>query len=138
MSRRLAREVALRALFQLDGGDGDVDAALRYNADELDLPGHYRPFAERLVRGALANREQIDALLGRLSVGWTVERMPRVDRNILRMGAYEILHEEETPASVVINEAVELAKIYGDVESGRFINGILGSLVRSRSRSVTP
>lgn len=139
MSRRLAREVALRTLFQLDRRDEerDVDAALRYNAEELVLGDKHYPFAEQLVRGVLEHRESVDAQITQYAVGWTIPRMPRVDRNVLRIAVYEVLHEQETPHGVAVNEAVELAKRYGDAESSRFINGVLGEILRAQG-AVTP
>lgn len=87
-------------------------------------------FATALVRGTLEHIESIDQTIGRLSVGWDTQRQPAVDRNILRMAMYEILYLDDIPVSVTINEAVELAKKFSAEESSRFINGVLGTLVR--------
>lgn len=137
MSRRLAREAALRALFQVEVGHGDVHEAVRYNASELGLDEGAKAFTQSLCEGTLEHKAQLDSLVEEYAVDWRVERMPYVDRNILRMALYELLYEVGTPPSVAVNEAVELAKAYGDTNSGRFINGILGNLLRDRARSTT-
>src|SRR5690606_18628796 len=92
-------------------------------------------FAVELARGAWDMREESDAIITKFSAGWTLERMPNADRNLLRLAIYEILHVEEIPQSVSINEAVELAKQYSTIDSAKFINGILGSFVRDRAAS---
>lgn len=132
MSRRLAREAALRVLFQVEVGRDDVDAAIAYNASELALDEKDLRFTEKLVRGVVKHRAELDKLLNSYAVDWTVERMAYVDRNVLRLAAFEMLYDDETPASVAINEAVELAKRYGTDESGKFVNGILGNIARTR------
>lgn len=89
-------------------------------------------FASRLVCGVGENLEQIDSLIATAAVGWTVERMPKVDLSILRNAVYEIRFSDEVPAAVAVNEAVELAKLYCDAKSPRFINGLLGKIVRAK------
>lgn len=132
MSRRLAREAALRVLFQVEVGRDEVDAAIAYNASELDLDEKALRFMEKLVRGVIKHRAELDDLLNSYAVDWTVERMAYVDRNVLRLAAFEMLYDDETPAGVAINEAVELAKRYGTDDSGKFVNGILGNIARTR------
>lgn len=85
-------------------------------------------YARGLASGVEQRIDEIDSLLGDVSEHWTVTRMPLVDRNILRVAVYEIMHEDEVPASVAINEAVELAKVYGGEDSSKFINGVLGRI----------
>lgn len=122
MSRRAAREAALRALFAMDmGGD-------RLEPEDL-RPDDYR-FFDELVAGASARRGELDSLIEGHAEGWPLHRMAVVDRNLLRLALYELTAEPKTPAAVVINEAVELAKAYGTAESGKFINGILGRIAR--------
>lgn len=130
MSRRLAREAALRALFQVEVGRSKLEDALQYNAAELGLDEGGRTFATNLSHGALMHKEDLDRMVEQYAVDWRIERMPYVDRNILRIAAYELLYARDTPVSVAVNEAVELAKSYGDTNSSRFINGILGNLIR--------
>jgi N utilization substance protein B len=86
------------------------------------------PFVADVVRGVTRQGEQIDALIGRYAVGWTLERMPAIDRNILRMAVYELLERPDVPVGAVISEAVELAKQFSTDESGRFVNGLLASV----------
>src|SRR5579883_777664 len=133
-TRREAREMALRMLFQMDVGKQPVDEVIEAALAQSVLEGANRQFAEDVVRGTLAHREQIDEHLERLASDWSVERQAVVDRNILRMTTYEILFRPDTPVAAVINEAVELAKKYSTAESGRFVNGVLGALARSVPR----
>lgn len=132
MSRRAAREVALRALFQVDVGRSRPERALEYNVQEMGLPADDVPFARRLVEGTLAHMDEVDQLIKEYAVNWSIDRMAKTDRNILRMAIYELLYEEDVPGSVTINEAVELAKTYGDADSSRFVNGILGAVLKNR------
>ncbi len=127
--RRRAREAALRVLFQMDLGKLTLDEALNtvtapdWSPDDWTL-------VVTLARGTRASLLEIDALIARVAEHWTLERMATVDRNILRMAIYELV-STDTPVGVVINEAVELAKQYSTEESGRFVNGMLGKIVRS-------
>ncbi len=132
MSRRKARELALQALFQLDFNETEPEVALEAVYAEFSKIGEKtRDYAQKLVSGTRSERPQIDKIIAALSAEWTVDRMAGVDRNIARMAVYELkFGTEELSPSVVINEAVELAKTFGTDDSGRFINGILGSLVR--------
>jgi N utilization substance protein B len=125
MSRRSrAREVALQVLFQDDLNPGlnpaksDEFLCARLKAEELIS------FARSLVAGVRRNRAELDELLARTADNWSIERMAATDRNVLRLGAFEILYAD-TPDRVAINEAVELAKRYGTGHSAQFVNGIL-------------
>jgi N utilization substance protein B len=125
MSRRSrAREVALQVLFQDDlnpGGNPAVaDQFLRGRLKSEDLIS----FGQSLVAGVRRNRAELDELLDRIADNWSLQRMATTDRNVLRLGAYEILYAD-TPARVAINEAVELAKRFGSAQSAQFVNGIL-------------
>jgi transcription antitermination protein NusB len=127
--RRRAREAALRVLFQIDLGKLSLDDALG-TVRAADWPPDDWTLVVTLVRGTRQHLTGIDALIARVAEHWTLERMAAVDRNILRMAIYE-LESTDTPVGVVINEAVELAKQYSTEESGRFVNGMLGNIVRS-------
>jgi N utilization substance protein B len=125
MSRRSrAREVALQVLFQDDlnpgMNPGDADTFLRGRLRQDALA----EFARSLVAGVRRNRSELDALLARTADNWGLERMAATDRNVLRLGAFEILYTD-TPGRVAINEAVELAKRFGSAHSAQFVNGIL-------------
>lgn len=126
--RRRAREFALQLLFQLDLSPGNLDAALEQFWVDHQAGDPVRVFAEQLVRGTMERREAIDAVLGGSAFNWRVSRMAVVDRNILRMAVYEFLCETETPRIVVIDEAIEIAKKFGNDESGPFINGLLDAI----------
>ncbi len=93
-----------------------------------ELPLEPEPYALRLARGMDARRDDIDALISRHASGWTIDRMPAIDRALLRMATYELLAEPDVPVAVVIDEAVELAKDYSTEDSGRYVNGVLASL----------
>ena len=134
MSRRQAREVAFRSLFQVDIGKGEPAVSLQYNIVELGLDPTEAAYANFLVEGVLAHMPELDAQIRTLSPDRTVERLVGTDRAILRMAIYELLHgPADSPAGVVINEAVSLAKAYSEESSGRFVNGVLGNIARSLS-----
>lgn len=127
MSRRQARELALQLLFQADLGKASVDDVLE--SAQAERPGEEWPFIVELCAGVSETRPELDAIIAAHLTGWTLERMASIDRVLLRMAIYE-MRSMGTPASVVINEAVELAKKYGTEDSARFINGILGAIHR--------
>ncbi|HBE06257.1 MAG TPA: transcription antitermination factor NusB [Firmicutes bacterium] len=140
MTRRQARETALKVLFQIDIGKIEVDEAMKFMlaeddsaASEIDVS-----FLKRLVEGTAANLPEIDRVIAETAVEWKLERMLGTDRNILRLAVFEILFCPDIPESATVNEAVELAKIYGDDHSGKFVNGILGNVIRSGRRVDTP
>ncbi|HEX6988322.1 MAG TPA: transcription antitermination factor NusB [Bacillota bacterium] len=132
MHRRRARAAVLAALFQWDLVGQDLARAIDGCARSFDLSGEPVDFARRLAFTVRDRMAEIDRLIGELAVGWRVERMAVVDRNILRIGVAELLYSPEVPVSVAINEAVELAKRYSTPEAARFVNGILGELARRR------
>ena len=128
--RRRAREDALSLLYSSDIMESDPIALIESGEFPADIEmGEY---AESLVRGVVEHREDIDARLAATSENWAVERMPVVDRALLRLAVYEIVYVDDVPVSVAINEAVELAKVYGgEDESSRFVNGVLGRIART-------
>ncbi len=134
MGRRKARELALQILFQADVGSSPIEEAIEVIlADAVHLDQKVRAYAAQLAKGVWQERGQLDALIQSVSPHWTVERMAAVDRNLIRIALYEMLHSPDVPYRVAINEAVELAKEYGTAESSRFVNGVLGALVRKLS-----
>jgi N utilization substance protein B len=134
--RHLGRELALQWLYQIDVGHlppEDVMADVPEDEDALQgLTEEGVGFAQALVRGILADLPRVDATLREYAPEWPPERMAGVERNVLRIAFYELLNAPDTPASVTIDEAVEVAKTYGSDESGKFVNGILGAYVRER------
>lgn len=131
MSRRLAREVVLQTLFAVDLGEQSVQQAFEYVLSQTDLPPRDADFARDLAYGAVQCRDESDAVIAERAVGWTVERMATIDRNILRLALYELRHRPDIPTSIAVNEAVELAKRFGEDESAKFVNGLLGGYVRA-------
>ncbi|SDD36432.1 transcription antitermination factor NusB [Sporomusa acidovorans] len=135
MSRRKAREMAVQALFQLDFNSGVTsEEALNSVLNEReDTNETTRLYAKSLVEGTQKNLEAIDEYISELSREWKIDRMAGVDRNIARMAIYEMKYsQEKLQPGVAINEAVELAKTFGTEDSSRFINGILGSIVKNK------
>lgn len=128
--RRGGRELAFQLLFQTDVGDIPLDEVITIHKMSSEAQPQVWAFAEELSNGAWNHREEADAIIARYSQGWSVERMPNADRNILRIALFEIFHVEDIPVNVSVNEAVELAKEYSTVDSARFINGVLGNVVR--------
>ena len=117
-----------------DNGDGSQDRGqLRREGDRLSRRNReaFR-YAKQLVSGTLDHREEIDDLIREQADNWRLERMPAVDRNILRLAIFEMLYEEDVPKLVVVDEAIELAKRFGSDQSGRFVNGLLDGLLKSR------
>jgi N utilization substance protein B len=123
--RRQARELALQALYFVDARQVDAGEALVVFNRNFTPPRQAREFMDRLVCGVSGRQGAIDAIIERYSEHWKVFRMPRVDRNIIRMAVFEMLWQADIPISVSINEAIDLGKKFGTGESGAFINGIL-------------
>ena len=137
-NRRRAREAALQMLYQWEVGRASVHEAIvtywpsRDVDEELGEP--YREFANNLVKGTVARVEEIDGLLAARAQNWRVERMAVLDRLIMRLACYELLAEPETPARVVLNEAIELARSYSGEEAVPFVNGVLDAIRKDLKR----
>ncbi|MBI5491604.1 MAG: transcription antitermination factor NusB [Deltaproteobacteria bacterium] len=125
--RRKARETALQVLYKMDIEESTAEP-VESDMDELAPGTEARRYCEVLVRGVIEKKKVIDGIIEGCSENWTIERMPVVDRNILRIAAYELENCREVPYKVIIDEAVELAKRYGSEESGAFINGVLDNI----------
>ncbi|MBN2498402.1 MAG: transcription antitermination factor NusB [Deltaproteobacteria bacterium] len=126
--RRRSREAALKVLYSREVGKHDAEEALDLYWTFYEEPGDGREFTERLVRGTIEHLDEIDLAIQAVSTHWKINRMACVDRNLLRMAAYELFHEPEVPKRVTLNEAIEIAKRYGAEDSWAFINGILDKL----------
>ncbi len=132
--RRKSRELALKVLYQMEHGDATAEEALASFADNFAAPKRLWSYAQELVTGIAQHAQEIDQALAEASQRWRVERMSRVDRNILRLACFEMLFSNGTvPPKVAINEAVELAKRYGAEDSPGFINAVLDSLLATQS-----
>lgn len=136
MSRRKSREMALQTLFQLDYNTADKSEALQAVLSENNTQDqNTRAYTEYLVTGTQEHLQEIDIVISDISNEWKIDRMAGIDRNIARMAIYEMnFGSEKLAPNVVINEAVELAKIFGTEESSRFVNGILGALVKKSTK----
>jgi transcription antitermination protein NusB len=121
-TRREARERALSLAYECEQRDVDIEKVL------ADLPLAPDPYATQLARGAEEHHDEIDALLRKYSEHWALERMPVIDRALLRIGVYELAYLPEVPTAAVITEAVELAKQYSTKDSGRFVNALLSRI----------
>lgn len=132
--RQLGRGIALQSLYEWDfyGGKGDLEEAVKRNIEEF-APGFSEPdFVLNLVKGVVSKSAELDKIIGASAPEWPVTQLSVVDRNVLRIGLYELLfgNRKEVPPRVAINEAIELAKTYGGQNSGKFINGVLGTVYR--------
>jgi N utilization substance protein B len=134
--RRQAREIALQALYIIDTSSTPENEAFAI-VNRREDPGDEQTlaFARELVAGTTAGRVDIDAAIEKTAENWTVARMAAVDRNVLRMAGYELMHRSDTPVNVVIDEAIEIARKYSTEESTRFINGILDKLKNKRPKA---
>jgi len=126
--RRKAREVALQVLYQIDVSKIEVKEAVELFWNNFEAPEEVKEFSFRLIEGTWSHREEIDGLISDCSENWSLRRMAKVDRSILRMATYEILYCLDIPSRVILNEAVDLGKDYGSENSSSFLNGILDAL----------
>ena len=127
-TRRWARIAVIQALFEVDLAHHDPAISLRERLRVVSLSALGVEFAQRLLRGVLRCQDGLDLVIQRIAPEWPVAQISAIDRNVLRLAAYEILIDDDTPPKVVINEAVELAKMFGSHSSSRFVNGVLGTL----------
>jgi len=131
-ARRQARIIAFQTLFEVDSTGHAAGEVLERLLAETTLAA--AEFARRLVSGVLQKRSEIDRLIGAAAPAWPLDQMARVDKNILRLAIFEILFNNDTvPAKAAINEAVELAKLFGGESSSKFVNGVLGTVVSRRA-----
>jgi N utilization substance protein B len=134
-NRHLARSVVLQTLFEWDTSHAEDSAAgeiLGRNIDEFGGDASDRPFMETLLQGVIAKRADLDLVITKAAPDWPIDKIAPVDRNILRIGLFELLFADraQVPAKVAINEAIELAKVFGGESSGRFVNGVLGAVYK--------
>ena len=134
-NRTKSREYALQMLYQMDIRSAQPQEILAEFWEDAEPGEEIKGFANQLVSGTAEHLPELDALIGRHADNWDLKRMAVIDRNILRLGAFELLHMSETPPKVCINEAIELAKRFGDSESGKFINGVLDAIHKAHART---
>ncbi|PIQ85608.1 MAG: transcription antitermination factor NusB [Candidatus Omnitrophica bacterium CG11_big_fil_rev_8_21_14_0_20_45_26] len=136
--RTQAREYALQILYQINLTKGDVESVLQdfwiYQPAGEDV----MQFTNRIVKGALTFQPEIDQIIQKYTENWDLERMAVVDRNILRLSTFELIYLEDIPPKVAINEAVNLAKKFSQLESGKFVNGVLDKITHSEPKRTAP
>lgn len=130
--RRLARAVALQALYEIDSVHHPPEEVLQHRLDEEPLPEPAAAFARQLVLGVLQHQAILDFYIQKHAPEWPLEQVALIDRNILRLALYEFAIDGKTPVKVAINEAVELGKMFGSDSTPRFVNGVLGALVSQK------
>lgn len=134
--RTRSRECALQILYQIDITKSQFSGALSDYLMDHEVSGEIRNYCEKLVEGTLTNLGNIDSAIIRYATNWQLNRMAVVDRNILRLATYELLYLEDIPTKVAINEAVELAKKFGDNDSSKFVNGVLDKISKEELKNV--
>lgn len=133
-NRHLARTMAMQALYEWDfrGGEGKgIDEIVQFVRTEFAPDFEDGGYVERQVKAVVEHREKLDALLNQYAPNWTVDTMTLIDRNVLRLGVYELKFDESIPSIVAINEAIELGKTFGGDASGKFVNGVLGAVYKA-------
>jgi N utilization substance protein B len=139
-ARHSGREAALQMIFQMEGSGADADTTIelfwRSFVDSADPDG--RAYADEVVRGVAVAKSDLDQHVVEASAHWRIERMTRVDRNVLRLGTWELIHRKDIPRAVILDEAVELAKAFGTDDSGSFVNGVLNRIADTLGRVDEP
>ena len=133
-ARHSGREAALQMLFQIETSGADAEAAIALFWRHFEGNPEGREYADAAVRGVAGSLAKIDACITQSSSNWRIERMARVDRNLLRLGTWELEHMTDVPRAVILDEAVELAKSYGSEDSGAFVNGVLNQIADKLGR----
>jgi N utilization substance protein B len=130
----------MQTLYQWDfsGCKDDVKSILEHNLSEIAPGMEDYSFPENIINGVLKNQKEIDKLIVKFAPEWPLEKITIVDRNILRIGIYELKFDPEIPAKVVINEAIEIAKTFSGESSGKFVNGVLGAIYKEMGEKHTP
>lgn len=132
-ARTRARGVALQALYEIDLVNHPAAEVLQHRLEEENLSPDLAEFARRILFGVLPLRAKLDEVIARYAPEWPLDQIAPIDRNLLRMAAWEFAIQKDTPVKVAINEAVELAKAYGSDSAPRFVNGVLGSLAQHQN-----
>jgi transcription antitermination protein NusB len=139
-ARHSGREAALQMLFQMEASGADADGVVAsfWRSFGADADPEGRAYADEVIRGVAADVRALDEHIAQASAHWRVERMARVDRNVLRLGTWELVHKPDVPRAVVLDEAIELAKSYGSDESSAFVNGVLNRVAETLGRRDPP
>lgn len=131
MARKTARQVAMQLIYQYELGGEGVSSTIEESMDKPDLNADDMAYIQAMLDGTGEKQQELDELIGRYAVGWSLERIAKVDLSILRLALYEMLYCESIPQGVSINEAIELAHTFSTPEAASFINGILGAVSRA-------
>lgn len=136
-NRHLGRTLALQSLFEWDFYQGarDIQGVLQHHLDIFAPKFEDQEFTKKLVTGIIANLEDLNVMIRKYAPDWPIEQITNVDRNVLRIGIYELKIDAGIPPKVAINEAIELAKTFGGDASGKFVNGVLGSIYRDMEKN---
>lgn len=137
MSRRKAREVAFKVLFQVDQVEADPNKAFRYMMQDTPIQDKDRDFSWDLIEGCLKHLTEIDEKISHYSKEWTIDRMSAVDKNVMRIAGYEILFMGDDQSVVAIDEAIEISKRYGEENSGGFVNAILDKILGEKNGRIS-
>jgi N utilization substance protein B len=132
-NRHLARTIALQTLFEWDfkgKNKKEIDEIVQYNYKAFAPEFHDHSFTDKIVAGVVEHLTEIDKFIKDFAPEWPIEQITLVDRNILRLGVFELIFDPDIPSKVAINEAIEIAKTFGGESSGRFVNGVLGSIYK--------
>jgi N utilization substance protein B len=133
--RTLSREIALKVFYAWEMTKEDMpDCLTKYWTANEKVTDDIKQFTEQLVLGVWERRAEIDTIIAKYAMNWEISRMATIDRNVLRMATYELLYVADIPPKVAINEGIELAKKYGDRDSGKFVNGILDKISKTEKR----
>jgi len=132
-ARTRARGLALQALYEIDLADHPIGEVLQERLEDEELREDLKEFTRSIVTGVVPIRKDLDSIIARYAPEWPMDQVATIDRNILRLATWELMIQGETPLKVIINEAVELAKLYGSDSAPRFINGVLGSLAEHQN-----
>lgn len=138
-NRHLARTLAMQALYQWDFNGQKKDALpdiVKGIFEEFAKDFNDDGFVDALIRGVVSNMEDIDAYISKYAPEWPINQITIIDRNILRIGCYELLFDENIPPKVAINEAIEIAKSFGGESSGKFVNGVLGAIYKDKKEDI--
>ena len=133
-ARHSGREAALQMLFQIEASGAEAERAIALFWRNFEADPEGRQYADDLVRGIAESLEDLDAKIRAAATNWRIERMTRVDRNLLRLGTWELSHRMDVPRAVILDEAVELAKRFGSEDSGAFVNGVLDRVATDLGR----
>jgi N utilization substance protein B len=131
-NRHLSRQIAMQALFEWDfnGQNGDINETIKHSLAEFPNAEEGKAFVLELTQGVIKNLAAIDEIIVKYAPEWPIAQTPAVDRNVLRLGIYEMCFLKQVPPKVIIDEAVELGKSFGGESSGKFVNGVLGAIFK--------